>query len=162
MEVILANPRGFCAGVERAITIVERALVKFGAPIYVRHEVVHNKFVCDGLRAKGAIFIDELADVPATAMAFVGLALAFVLWTYYWILVSRTRVDAGLVQQTWFGTKTVRIADITKIKFISIPYLEWLIAPRIVVQVRSRGSYTFYAADREVMQVFAKLSMGML
>ncbi len=64
MQIILANPRGFCAGVERAITIVERAIEKFGAPIYVRHEVVHNKFVCDDLRAKGAIFIDELADVP--------------------------------------------------------------------------------------------------
>jgi 4-hydroxy-3-methylbut-2-en-1-yl diphosphate reductase len=65
MQIFLANPRGFCAGVERAITIVERALEKFGAPIYVRHEVVHNKFVCDDLRAKGAIFIEELADVPA-------------------------------------------------------------------------------------------------
>ncbi|MBL8379332.1 MAG: 4-hydroxy-3-methylbut-2-enyl diphosphate reductase [Rhodocyclaceae bacterium] len=65
MEVILANPRGFCAGVERAIAIVERALEKFGAPIYVRHEVVHNKFVCDDLRAKGAIFIEDLAEVPA-------------------------------------------------------------------------------------------------
>jgi 4-hydroxy-3-methylbut-2-enyl diphosphate reductase len=65
MKIILANPRGFCAGVERAIAIVERALEKFGAPIYVRHEVVHNKFVCDDLRAKGAVFIDELADVPA-------------------------------------------------------------------------------------------------
>jgi 4-hydroxy-3-methylbut-2-enyl diphosphate reductase len=64
MQVILANPRGFCAGVERAIAIVERAIEKFGAPIYVRHEVVHNRFVCDDLRAKGAIFIDELADVP--------------------------------------------------------------------------------------------------
>ena len=104
----------------------------------------------------------ELADVPATAMAFIGLALACVLFTYYWILVSRTRVDAGQIQQTWYGTKTVRIADITKIKFISIPYLEWLIAPRIVVQVSGRGSYTFYAADRNVMQVFAKLSMGLL
>ncbi len=64
MHIILANPRGFCAGVERAIAIVERALEKFGAPIYVRHEVVHNQFVCDDLRAKGAIFIDDLADVP--------------------------------------------------------------------------------------------------
>ena len=65
MEILLANPRGFCAGVERAIAIVERALEKFGAPIYVRHEVVHNKFVCDDLRAKGAIFIEELGEVPA-------------------------------------------------------------------------------------------------
>ena len=67
MEVILATPRGFCAGVERAIAIVERALEKFGAPIYVRHEVVHNRFVCDDLRAKGAIFVEDLADVPEGA-----------------------------------------------------------------------------------------------
>lgn len=65
MQIILANPRGFCAGVERAIAIVERALEKFGAPIYVRHEVVHNKFVCDDLRAKGAVFVEELDEVPS-------------------------------------------------------------------------------------------------
>ena len=64
MEIILANPRGFCAGVDRAIGIVERALELFGAPVYVRHEVVHNKFVVDGLRAKGAVFVDELDQVP--------------------------------------------------------------------------------------------------
>ena len=64
MEIIMANPRGFCAGVDRAIEIVERALESFGAPIYVRHEVVHNKFVVDGLRDKGAIFVDELHEVP--------------------------------------------------------------------------------------------------
>ena len=64
MKLILANPRGFCAGVDRAIEIVERALELFGAPIYVRHEVVHNRFVVDGLREKGAIFIEELSDVP--------------------------------------------------------------------------------------------------
>ena len=64
MQIILANPRGFCAGVERAIAIVERAIEKFGAPIYVRHEVVHNKFVCDDLRTKGAVFVDDLDDVP--------------------------------------------------------------------------------------------------
>ena len=64
MEVLLATPRGFCAGVERAIEIVERAIALYGAPIYVRHEVVHNRFVVDGLRAKGAVFIEELADVP--------------------------------------------------------------------------------------------------
>jgi 4-hydroxy-3-methylbut-2-enyl diphosphate reductase len=64
MEIILANPRGFCAGVDRAISIVERALDLFGAPIYVRHEVVHNKFVVDGLKDRGAIFVDELNEVP--------------------------------------------------------------------------------------------------
>ncbi|MEW6993178.1 4-hydroxy-3-methylbut-2-enyl diphosphate reductase [Colwelliaceae bacterium MEBiC 14330] len=64
MEIILANPRGFCAGVDRAISIVERALDLFGAPIYVRHEVVHNKFVVDGLKDRGAIFVDEISEVP--------------------------------------------------------------------------------------------------
>ena len=66
-EVLLANPRGFCAGVDRAIEIVERALELHGAPIYVRHEIVHNKFVVDDLRDKGAVFIEDLADVPAGA-----------------------------------------------------------------------------------------------
>ena len=64
MDVLLANPRGFCAGVERAIEIVERALALYGAPIYVRHEVVHNKFVVEDLRAKGAVFVEELDEVP--------------------------------------------------------------------------------------------------
>lgn len=64
-EVLLAQPRGFCAGVDRAIEIVERALTQFGAPIYVRHEIVHNAYVVDDLRRKGAIFIEELEDVPA-------------------------------------------------------------------------------------------------
>ena len=64
MDILLANPRGFCAGVERAIAIVEKALEQFGAPIYVRHEVVHNKFVVDNLRAQGAVFVDELDQVP--------------------------------------------------------------------------------------------------
>ena len=67
MEILLANPRGFCAGVDRAIGIVDQALKMFGAPVYVRHEVVHNKYVVDGLRAKGAIFVDELDEVPDTA-----------------------------------------------------------------------------------------------
>ncbi|MGV0998447.1 MAG: 4-hydroxy-3-methylbut-2-enyl diphosphate reductase [Fluviibacter sp.] len=67
MPIVLANPRGFCAGVERAIAIVERALEQFGAPIYVRHEVVHNKFVVQGLRERGAVFIESLSDVPTGA-----------------------------------------------------------------------------------------------
>ena len=66
-EIFLAEPRGFCAGVDRAIEIVERALVKFGAPIYVRHEIVHNTFVVNDLKAKGAIFIEDLAEVPPGA-----------------------------------------------------------------------------------------------
>jgi 4-hydroxy-3-methylbut-2-en-1-yl diphosphate reductase len=66
-EVLLAEPRGFCAGVDRAIEIVERALLKFGAPIYVRHEIVHNTYVVGDLKAKGAIFIEDLADVPPGA-----------------------------------------------------------------------------------------------
>ncbi|MFT2091609.1 4-hydroxy-3-methylbut-2-enyl diphosphate reductase [Paraglaciecola sp. 2405UD69-4] len=64
MHIHLANPRGFCAGVDRAITIVERALEMFPAPIFVRHEVVHNKFVVDGLKERGAVFVDELSEVP--------------------------------------------------------------------------------------------------
>ena len=64
MQVFLANPRGFCAGVDRAIEIVERALETFGAPIYVRHEVVHNRFVVDDLKARGAVFVEELDEVP--------------------------------------------------------------------------------------------------
>jgi 4-hydroxy-3-methylbut-2-enyl diphosphate reductase len=66
-EILLSNPRGFCAGVDRAIDIVERALQLHGAPIYVRHEIVHNKYVVDDLRAKGAVFIEDLADVPPGA-----------------------------------------------------------------------------------------------
>ena len=64
LRIILANPRGFCAGVDRAIEIVEKALVKYGAPVYVRHEIVHNKFVVDRLRDMGAVFVDELDSVP--------------------------------------------------------------------------------------------------
>jgi 4-hydroxy-3-methylbut-2-en-1-yl diphosphate reductase len=67
MDIVLANPRGFCAGVDRAIAIVEQALAQFGAPIYVRHEVVHNKFVVEDLKAKGAVFVEELSEVPAGA-----------------------------------------------------------------------------------------------
>src|ERR1700691_3986726 len=65
MRVVLAHPRGCCAGVERAIEIVERAIEKYGPPIYVRHEIVHNRHVVERLRAKGAVFVDELAGIPA-------------------------------------------------------------------------------------------------
>lgn len=65
VDVLLANPRGFCAGVERAIEIVERAIAQYGAPIYVRHEIVHNRYVVEDLRSKGAVFVEELDEVPA-------------------------------------------------------------------------------------------------
>ena len=67
LEILIATPRGFCAGVDRAIEIVERALEKYGAPVYVRHEIVHNKFVVDSLKQKGAIFVEELDEVPTDA-----------------------------------------------------------------------------------------------
>ena len=64
MEILLANPRGFCAGVDRAIQIVELALIRYGAPVYVRHEIVHNRYVVESLKDKGAIFVEELDEVP--------------------------------------------------------------------------------------------------
>lgn len=72
MKIELANPRGFCAGVDRAIAIVNRALEVFGPPIYVRHEVVHNRFVVDDLRSRGALFVDELAEVPDDKVVIFG------------------------------------------------------------------------------------------
>ena len=63
-RILLANPRGFCAGVERAIDIVEKALEKYGPPVYVRHEIVHNRYVVESLQAKGAVFVEELDEVP--------------------------------------------------------------------------------------------------
>ncbi len=64
LKILVAAPRGFCAGVDRAIEIVERALERYGAPVYVRHEIVHNRYVVDGLKAKGAVFVEEVSDVP--------------------------------------------------------------------------------------------------
>ena len=64
LKLLIAAPRGFCAGVDRAIEIVERAITLYGAPVYVRHEIVHNRFVVDGLKSKGAIFVEELDEVP--------------------------------------------------------------------------------------------------
>src|SRR5476649_2150931 len=65
LKIILAQPRGFCAGVDRAIEIVERALELYGPPVYVRHEIVHNKFVVEDLKRKGAVFVDEISEIPA-------------------------------------------------------------------------------------------------
>ncbi|MEO8883183.1 MAG: 4-hydroxy-3-methylbut-2-enyl diphosphate reductase, partial [Devosia sp.] len=69
LDIVLCAPRGFCAGVDRAIQIVELALEKYGAPVYVRHAIVHNKYVVDGLKAKGAVFVEELDEIPAATGA---------------------------------------------------------------------------------------------
>src|SRR4029077_1263132 len=66
LDILLCSPRGFCAGVDRAVQIVELALKTFGAPVYVRHEIVHNRYVVDSLKAKGAVFVEELDEIPAT------------------------------------------------------------------------------------------------
>src|SRR3954464_4588796 len=66
LTILLAAPRGFCAGVDRAVQIVELALAKFGAPVYVRHEIVHNRYVVDALKAKGAVFVEEIDEIPPT------------------------------------------------------------------------------------------------
>jgi 4-hydroxy-3-methylbut-2-enyl diphosphate reductase len=71
LTIYLAAPRGFCAGVERAIQMVELALAKYGAPVYVRHEIVHNRFVVESLKAKGAVFVEELQDIPQTGQPVV-------------------------------------------------------------------------------------------
>ena len=90
-------------------------------------------------------------------MAMTTLLLAYV---YYWMLISRTRIDAHHIEQTWLWPKRVEIAQITQVKFIFIPYMDWLIAPRMVVKVSGRGSYVFNAAEPRVLQAFARLSLG--
>jgi 4-hydroxy-3-methylbut-2-enyl diphosphate reductase len=83
LKVLRAAPRGFCAGVDRAIKIVELALARHGAPVYVRHEIVHNKYVVDQLRAKGAVFVEELSDIPETdqPVIFSAHGVAKSVWT---------------------------------------------------------------------------------
>ena len=75
IKILLSAPRGFCAGVERAIEIVEKTLIKFGSPVYVRHEIVHNKFVVDDLRKKGAIFVEELEEIEDKTRPVIFLSL---------------------------------------------------------------------------------------
>lgn len=100
------------------------------------------------------------AGVSSTASLVFWAAFAAVGYIYYWILVSRTRIDGSVISQTWYVRKSVNIPDITHIKFIVIPHLEWLIAPRLVVRVRSRGSYVFHAADSRLLGAFARISLG--
>ena len=87
LTILIAAPRGFCAGVDRAIEIVDRALERYGAPVYVRHEIVHNKYVVDGLRAKGAVFVEELDEVPDSAP----------------VVFSAHGVPKAVPYESWFG-----------------------------------------------------------
>jgi 4-hydroxy-3-methylbut-2-enyl diphosphate reductase len=101
MHVTLASPRGFCAGVDRAIEIVERALDKFGAPIYVRHEVVHNRLVVEQLKAKGAVFVEDIAEIPDGAT----------------VIYSAHGVDGDL-QRPWRATRRAPAGGKTRLESV--------------------------------------------
>lgn len=94
------------------------------------------------------------------AVLFMAVTLAVIALCYYWILRSRTAIDATSIRQSWLWRKEVALADITQIKFIYVPYMRWLIAPRLIVRARGRGLFVFHAADDKVLQKFAHLSLG--
>ncbi|MBC7435682.1 MAG: hypothetical protein H7332_06385 [Bdellovibrionales bacterium] len=102
----------------------------------------------------------ELAQWPSSTLLFVAMLAVFIAVSYYWILRSRTSIDGTTIRQTWFIAKEVKLADVTQAKFIYVPYLTWLVVPRLVVRSGGRGSYVFHAADKRVLAAFAKLSLG--
>lgn len=112
-----------------------------------------------GLRTAG-----DLAAVAWTggAVAFLSVALVMIAVCFYWILRSRTTISETHIRQTWIWRKEVALADVAHIKMIFVPYLDWLIAPRVVVRVRGRGMVVFHAADRRLLQAFAVLSLRAL
>jgi hypothetical protein len=91
---------------------------------------------------------------------FVASTMALIIYCYYWILRSHTSIDANHIRQSWLWSKQVKINAITQAKFIYVPYLHWLIAPRLIVRIGGRGSYVFHAADARVQAAFARLSLG--
>ena len=106
----------------------------------------------------------ELSAVAWTggALAFLGVALLLIAVCYFWILRSRTTISETHIRQTWIWRKEVALADVAHIKMIFVPYLDWLIAPRVVVRVRGRGMVVFHASDRRLLQAFAVLSLRAL
>ena len=107
----------------------------------------------DSLRGAGG--------VPTSALLFLGLLAAMAAFCFWWILISRTRVTATHLHQTWWNDKRVALSEVTQTKLILIPGLTWLIAPRLVVRTRSTGSVVFHAAERPVIAAFARISLGM-
>ena len=95
------------------------------------------------------------------AAVFMGVTLCVIGLCYYWILRSRTAIDTDSIRQSWMWPKQVALADITQAKFIYVPYLQWLIAPRLMVRARGHGLFVFHAADPQVLQRFAHLSLGL-
>lgn len=100
------------------------------------------------------------AGWSTAAAGFMGVTLCVIGLCYYWILRSRTAIDADSIRQSWLWPKQVALADISQAKFIYVPYLQWLIAPRLMVRARGRGLFVFHAADPQVLQRFAHLSLG--
>ena len=105
---------------------------------------------------------DQIVGVgwSAGAVAFMAITLCVIGLCYYWIMCSRTAIDATSIRQTWLWPKRVALADITQAKLIYVPYLRWLIAPRLIVRARGLGMFVFHAADDKVLQKFVKLSLG--
>lgn len=101
------------------------------------------------------------AGWSTAAAVFMGVTLCVIGLCYYWILRSRTSIDADSIRQSWLWPKQVALADITQAKFFYVPYLQWLIAPRLMVRARGRGLFVFHAADPQVLQCFAHLSLGL-
>ncbi|QTN26219.1 hypothetical protein HZ993_12775 [Rhodoferax sp. AJA081-3] len=94
------------------------------------------------------------------AALFMAVTFSVIAFCYYWILQSRTMIDENCIHQSWMWSKRVALADISQIKFVYVPYLQWLIAPRLIVRARGRGLFVFHAADNRVLQKFAHLSLG--
>ncbi|MES2975079.1 MAG: hypothetical protein V4757_15805 [Pseudomonadota bacterium] len=94
------------------------------------------------------------------AAAVLLVAIGLVVLCYYWILRSRTTIDATHIRQTWMWNKEVALSDVAHIKFIAVPYMSWLIAPRMVIRARGRGVLVFHTADPEVLRAFARLTLG--
>ena len=110
----------------------------------------------------GVQALDQLtgAGWSTPAALFMAVTLCVIGLCYYWILRSRTAIDSNSIRQSWLWPKQVALADITQAKFFCVPYLHWLIAPRLIVRARGRGLYVFHAADHRVLQRFAHLSLG--